>query len=99
MDLKGIHATWSRTGGSYFISASLDKIKGKEIDIAHLISYLNVTRSDIKVKEIVEKLMKSKSACLWKSGPAISDMKGNLIYSSDMDRMLCIILENLYKNP
>ena len=42
--------------------------------------------------------MKNKSACFLKSGPAISDTKGNLMSPSDMDRMLCIILENLFKN-
>ena len=63
LDLKGLHANWSRNVGSYFIVALLGKIKGEKFDRAHLIPCSNTTSSGIKVKEIVEKLMKNKSAC------------------------------------
>lgn len=42
--------------------------------------------------------MKIKSVYLLKSSPAISDKNGNLMSYSDMDRILFVILENLFEN-
>lgn len=67
------------------------------MDRDHRFPCSNITSSWIKDREIVERLMKSKSACLLKSGPAILEKNENLMSSSDTNRMLCFILDNLFE--
>ena len=97
LDLSGLNQFWSRNDGTYFIIALLGKIKGENVDQMHLIPCSNITSSGIEIKAIVDQLRVAKISAGFKDGPAISDIKGGIVSSSDLDGLLFSLLEDLFE--
>ena len=74
----------------------MGKLKEEGIAKQHHIPCGNTTSSGIDVKARVIKLMEEKQKICLVQGPAISDSKGELITSVELDQMLNNLLENLY---
>jgi len=96
-DLHGAHQNWDRNDRTYVIVALLGKLKEEKTSRPHLIPCSNKTSSGLEVtKQIVDRLLKQKQLLGFKTGPAISDINGNLLHSSDMDTMLVATLHNFF---
>ena len=67
------------------------------MDKEHNIPCVNVTILGLNVKRIVFRLIEEKEKLRFLEGPAISDSKGELLSSDDIDQKLQEILEELYE--
>ena len=97
LDLARLNQFWSRNDVISFIIALLGKIKGEYVDRRYLIPCSNMTSSVIQVKSIVDRLRVTKRAAGFKDGPAISDTKGSVYSTSDLDGLLISLLEDLFE--
>ena len=94
LDLDGLVRHWTKAEQDHIIFALLGTIKGEHHDLAHLIPCTNKTSSGIPVRNIIERLIKHKRKLGFVDGPAISDSKGILYSSQDMnDKMLMLLLK------
>ena len=100
LDLKGLRRNWKPDRGDHFVIALWGKLKGEASIREHLIPCINVTRSGIGVKNIVLRLIQLKEIEGNKDGPAISDERGYLLPTRDLDQLLLEILIDIHgKEP
>ena len=97
LDLKSLNKHNERDYGKYFVIGLLGKIKGEHNDREHCIPCSSKTTSGIDVKFTVFRLMEEKRKLGFTSGPAISNTKGVLYTSSEIDDLLIEILEELFE--
>lgn len=68
--------------------------------IKHFIPFSTKRSSGLEVKNTMVQLQEQKQLLGYKSGPVISDINGDLLYLSDMDKMLRTIFYDLFeRNP
>ena len=96
LDLKGLNKHWKGVSQNYTIIPLLGKFKGEHQQSQHLIPCVNCTASGINVRAILRRLIQAKRNLGFKDGPAISDFKGNLLTTRDIDDMLIEALTNIY---
>ena len=72
----------------YTIIPLLGRFKGEHQESQHLIPCVNETKSGIKIRDTLRRLIKDKRLLGFADGPAISDSKGKLLTSRDLDDML-----------
>ena len=96
LDLKGLNKHWKRGSQHYTIIPLLGKFKGEHQESQHLIPCVNCTESGINVRAILRRLIQTKRNLGFKDGPAISDFRGKLLTTRDLDDMLIEILTNIY---
>ena len=96
LEVEGLLNHWEEKRDGYFIVSLWGKIKGEESVREHQIPCINVTKSGINVKYVVERLLDLKSNQGIKSGPAISDKSGLLMPIKDIDAMLHELLIEIF---
>jgi len=87
LDLAGLRKHWNQDR-DYLIIPLLGKIKGEHHDLAHLIPCVPKTKSGITIKNILFRLINEKEKFGMRTGPAISDSKGQPFSSNEMNDML-----------
>lgn len=97
VDLEGLNKHYSSKTQDYFIIALFGKLKGEANVGYHLIPCINVTGSGIPVRKIVYRLLKMKSKLGFYDGPAISDTKGKMLNSLDINNTLWDLLETIFE--
>ena len=97
LDLKGLRKNWKPDRGDHFVISLWGKLKGETSFKDHLIPCINVTSSGIGVKNIVLRLMQLKEEEGNIDGPAISDKRGRLLPTKDLDQQLLEILTDIHK--
>lgn len=88
---------WDRNDGRFFYICLFGKIKGEDTARLHLIPCINKTGSGIKVKFIVERLLKENKNLRIKSQWMITNHKGIQLSSSDFNSLFHQILEELFE--
>ena len=73
------------------------KLKRKEQYREHQIPYVNVTKSGINVKRTIQRLVQTKEALGFTSGPTISDTRGYLLPSREIDTLFHDLLTELFE--
>ena len=96
LDLKGLNKYWKRGNDQYTIIPLLGKFKGEHQESQHLIPCVSVTQSGIKVRSTLRNLIRAKRALDFTDGPAVSDFRGKLLSSRDLDEMLIESLTHIY---
>ena len=97
LDLKGLRRNWKPDRGDHFVISLWGKLKGESSIREHLIPCINVTRSGIGVKNIVLRLIQLKEKEGNNEGPAISDKRGFLVPTRDLDQQLLEILVDVHR--
>ena len=72
-------------------------MKGEHFHRVHLLPFVNVTSSGIKVRKTLENLLNLKKSFSFSDGPGISDIKGKLLRARDIDDMLIEALIHHFK--
>ena len=72
------------------------KIKGEESTREHKIPCINVTKSGINVRYVVERLLDLKRKQGLMRGPAVSDSNGYLMSTKELDTMMHETLTDVY---
>ena len=88
LDLKTMRKLQPRATQEFFWLSLLGRLKGEKMDKKHNIPSVNVTSSGINVRKIVFRLIEEKEQLGFLEGPAISDSKGDLLSSNDIDQKL-----------
>jgi hypothetical protein len=100
LDLGGLrlHEPDFRKQPTYILIPLMGKVKGEHHDRCHLLPCTFKTDSGIKPYECIEnlKLLKEKQGLF--NGPAISDEKGRVLNSVNIDQGMHEILEDLFTN-
>ena len=97
LDLKTLRKLKERATDDYFWLSLLGRLKGEKVEKEHNIPCTNITLSGINVRRIVYRLIDKKEEIGYSEGPAISDDKGILLTTTEIDQMLQEILEELYQ--
>jgi len=87
LDLSGLRKHWN-LHRAYIIIPLLRKIKGEHNDLAYLILRVSITKSGIKVRDILNRLIEDKDRYGLRTGPAMSDSKGQPFTLNEMNDML-----------
>lgn len=98
LDLAGLIRHEPDPANNYFIVALRGKIKGEHNDRCHLIPCINMTSSEIGVKNWITTLVKHKQDLGFHDGPAISDIDGQVLHTKELDIKLASVLEEIYEN-
>jgi hypothetical protein len=97
LDLSGLHWRFAAGGNKYVVIELLGKIKGESGDRAHLLSTVAVTSSGIDVRLSLKRLMDFKRAQGFIDGPAISDLRGNILSHRSLNEGVLELLEELFE--
>ena len=99
LDLAGLikHNGRSNIKRGYCVITLLGKVKGEHQDRVHMIPCVLVTKSGLKVHDILSRLIELKIGHGFDTGPAISDSRGRMFTTREMDGFLHSILEELYE--
>ena len=97
LDLKGLNKYWKKGDSRYTIIPLTGKFKGEHQDSEQLIPCVNETKSGIKVRDTLRTLLKEKLKLGFRDGPAISDHRGKLMTSRELDDILLDSLSQLYE--
>ncbi len=98
IDLKGLHDSWDEENGNFFIIALRGKIKGEHNARCHHLPCVHITVTGLRIRESVARLMSWKAKRGFMDGPAISDLKGDLLSSRFIDDSLLEVLEDLFES-
>ncbi len=98
IDLKGLHDSWDEENGNFFIIALRGKIKGEQNARCHHLRCVHITVTGLRIRESVARLMSWKAKQGFMDGPAISDLKGDLLSSRFIDDSLLEVLEDLFES-
>ena len=96
MDLESTDQLKDRNDGSYITLGLMGKIKGETNDRCHFLPCINVTGSGINAKHVILRHLELKKLQGLRTGPAISDRKGNILHSNNIDELLTELLEELF---
>ena len=73
------------------------KLKGEDQYREHLIPCINTTKSGIKVRNIIQRLVQIKEKHGLTTGPAISDINEFLLPTHDLDAMFHTLLMEIFE--
>lgn len=98
MALDGLNRYWNKAKDNHFFLTLLGKRKGETTEDVHILPCVNVTKSKIPVKGIIRRLIRTKKEANCLNGPAISNIKGEMLSVKNIDDMLIEILVHIYDN-
>ena len=98
LDLGGLRNNWQPDRGDHFVIALWGKLKGETTYRNHVIPCINVTKSGIKVKYTVQRLLELKEKEGNIKGPAISEKAGFLLQARELDQQLHDLLMDIHEN-
>ena len=96
MELRGLKNQVKVGRQDHCMIVLFGKLKGEEHFREHPIPCINVTKSGINGRYTIRRLVQSKEALGLTSGPAISDSKGFLLPSREIDTMFHDLLTELF---
>jgi hypothetical protein len=100
LDLETLHRFWG-TGKEkttpYLIIPLKGKLKGESNHFCHLIPCVLSTSSGIDVEGSLHRLRMKKQALGFVDGPAISNLRGQVLTTRSLDDTFCEILEELFE--
>lgn len=97
LDVKGLRDQLKSSRPNYCMIMLFGKLKGEEEYREHQILCTNITKSGINVKYTIERLVQGKESLGITSGTVISDFKGFLLPSRDLDVMFHDILVEVFE--
>ena len=97
IDLKGLRNNWQPDRGDHFVIALWGKLKGETAYRNRVIPCINVTKSGIKMKNIVQRSLELKEKEGNIKGPAISDKAGFLLQVRELDQPLHDLLIDIHE--
>ena len=97
MNIEGLIKEFDIQRKEHFNITLLGKLKGENNMSEHIVPCINVTKSGINVKYVIERAMNVKKDEGHQEGPLISDSKGYLLSSVDLDDMLHEVLTELFE--
>ena len=97
IDMESTYRLKERNDGTYQTVGLMGRVKGEVHDRCHLVPCVWTTGSGIPVREILLRHLDLKRRQGITRGPAISDVKGNILKSTEIDEMLLEILEEMYE--
>jgi len=95
LDLHGLIKHW-RIVEDYVVIALLGRVKGESHDRSHLIPCTVKTSSNIDVRRNLKRLIEEKQRLGFSQGPAISDIKGNVLLTSTINECLHQLLFDIF---
>jgi hypothetical protein len=96
LDVGGVRKYRNDGQNEHFIIALRGKIKGEHADRCHLFPCCIMTSSGIPVRDWVTRLIDLKESLGQVSGPAISNIHGQILTTAKLDLLLVTILEELH---
>ena len=96
IDVESTYRLKDRNDGTYQTIGLMGRVKGEVHDRCHLVPCVWATGSGIRVRDILSRHMKLKQQQDIVKGPAVSDLKGNVLKSTEIDDMLLEIIEEMY---
>lgn len=97
LEIGGLKKHWIGNKRSYVIIVLWGKIKGEDSYREHTIPCINTTKSGINVRYTLERLLKLKETQGLTDGPAISDIKGLLLPTRDLDIRMHELLSEIFE--
>ena len=97
LDLGTLRKLRERATKEYFWLSLLGRLKGEKVEKELNIPCSNITSSGINIRRTVYQLIEEKEMLGSTNGPAISDTKGTMLTTTEIDQMLQYILEKLYQ--
>ena len=98
LDLDGLNKFWEENSAKNYIYICLrGQVKGEHSIRCHLLPCVNETNTGVKVKESVERLMVLKQEQGFTEGPAISNIKGNILITNSVNDCMVEALESLFQ--
>jgi hypothetical protein len=97
LDLGGlqIHKMDQKQDQSYFLIPLMGEVKGEHHDRCHLLPCTVLTNSGIRPYQWIKMLIELKTRQGLHDGPAISNEKGRVLNSSNIDQAMHELLEEL----
>ena len=95
--LDGLRKRWDIKRKEYLVIMLVGKLKGEIESREHLIPCSKTTNSGINVEYTLHRLMEEKEKYGLISGPAISNKKGFLLYSRDIDYLFHELLHEIFE--
>ena len=96
MDLEGLNKHWREIEDKDHVYICLrGQVKGEHGVQCHLLPCINKTNSGINVRGSLSRLMKLKEAQGFTEGPAVSNIKGNILTTNSVNDCLIESLEAL----
>ena len=95
-DLDSTNRHRDRNDGSYLTIGLMGKVKGETQDRCHLLPVVNITGSGINVKYLLDRHLALKRRQGLERGPGISNTKGEIMNSNEIDERLVELLEDMY---
>jgi hypothetical protein len=97
VDLGGLRKNFVKgQNEDYVIVALLGQVKGEHGEREHLLPTASVTRSGIKVRQWVQRVIAVNQMCGRETGPAFCDEKGVVLKSGDMNEVLHELLGEIF---
>ena len=97
LDLKGLWQYNKVPYTKYVTIALYGKFKGENNEKYHLLPCVHVTSSGIKVKKWMTRILEAHRQLGRKDGPAISDFKGVITSSAQLNSLFHETLNELYE--
>ena len=97
LELRGLRRHWKDDKTKHFIIVLFGKLKGEDSHRDHLIPCINTTNSRIRVKHVVQRLIEVKETLGFFDGPAISDSKGFVYTTKQLDTKVHEILLEIFE--
>ena len=97
LELQGLRNQLRVKRPNHCVIVLFGKLKGEEDYREHQIPCINITKSGINVKYTIERLVQVKEDLGIISGPAISDPKGFLLTSRDLDARFHEVLVEIFE--
>ena len=96
LELEGLNRFWNDRDPKKIIVTLLGKVKGEQEERWHLLPCIKVTSTGINVAASVKRLRDLKANQGFRRGPAISDYKGDIYSSREVDDTMQEALESVY---
>jgi hypothetical protein len=95
LDLRAMNKYWT-TCTEYTMIALLGRVKGEGIDRNRTLPSVNETKSGVRVRDAVGRLLDLQRAHGRTNGPAITDPSGTMYTSADLNSMFAETLEPIF---
>ena len=97
LDLKSLRDNWNNHSNKYVVIGLLGRYKGENHDYTHLVSCVNKTSSGLNIRNILHRAIQLKDKLGYQDGPLVSDQKGLLWSSRNIDEMMTDVLKEIYQ--
>ena len=97
LDLKSLRDNWNNHSNKYVVIGLLGRYKGENHDYTHLVPCVNKTSSGLNIRNILHRAIQLKDKLGYQDGPLVSDQKGLLWSSRNIDEMMTDVLKEIYQ--